>query len=353
VSPEVRARRISVNDGLIPLVKYALPQTVVKAVLYGDPYPIRGAYIQGGNLLLSYANSKEVYQALNKLDFLVVSDLWMTPTAALADVVLPVSSFLECDGVLKPEYYEIASVQQKVAQVGECRSDYDILKDLAIKTVSGGYFWDKITDILDIMVSAAGITFEEFRKIGSFQGDKLYRHYEREGFETPSGKVELYSSQLKEWGFDPLPTYYEYPETPYSDPELAKEYPLIFTSRKLQCYRHTDGRQLATLRGTHAEPVVSIHPETAKKLGITEGNWVYIETKRGRIKQKASFSNDIDPRVVELDYGWWFPERGVAADLYGWAEANVNILTSDKPPFSKEMGSPVFRGILCKVYNVD
>ena len=349
VSPEMRARRISIKDGLIPLVKYALPQTIVKAISYGDPYPIRAAYIQGGNVLLSYANSKEVYKALNQLDFLVVSDLWMTPTAALADVVLPVASFLECDGVLKPEYYEIASVQQKVAQVGECRSDYDILKDLAKKTVSEGYFWENITECLDIMVAAAGITFEEFREIGVFAGAKLYRHYEKENFQTPSGKVELYSSQLKEWGFDPLPTYYEYPETPYSDPELATEYPLIFTSRKLQCYRHTDGRQLATLRGTHPEPLVRIHPETANTLGITDGNWVYIETRRGRIKQKAALSADTDPRVVEVDYGWWFPERG-NADLYGWAEANVNILTSDRPPFSKEMGSPVFRGTLCKVY---
>jgi anaerobic selenocysteine-containing dehydrogenase len=94
-----------------------------------------------------------------------------------------------------------------------------------------------------------------------------------------------------------------------------------------------------------------IHPETADKLGIKEGDWVYIETMRGRIRQKATLTAGIDPRVVGVDYGWWFPEKGVS-ELYGWAESNVNILTNDKPPFNREMGSANLRGFLCKVYKV-
>ena len=352
ISPEQRNKRVSAQDNLLPTVFYALPQTIGRAILHGDPYPICAIYVQGGNPLLTFSNSQEVYKALNKLEFLVVADLFMTPTAALADVVLPVASFLECDGILAPPYYQIASVQQKVAQVGESRSDYDILAGLAKKVGLGEYFWDDITQILNAIVAPAGINFEEFRKIAVMVGPKLYRHYEKEGFKTPSGKVELYSSRLKEWGFDPLPAYYENPETPYSAPEIAKEYPMIFTSWKRQCYRHTDDRQLATLRGLHPEPIVHIHPNTAKSLGIIDGDWVYVETQRGKSRQRAAIDPYMDSRVVGVDYGWWFPERG-STDLYGWAESNINILTNDKPPFNREMGSPVMRGICCKVYKAD
>ena len=162
-------------------------------------------------------------------------------------------------------------------------------------------------------------------------------------------QVELYSSRLKKWGFDPLPIYYEPPETPHSDPELAKEYSLILTSWKRRFYRHSGGRQIASLRTSHPEPVTMIHPETAGKLGITEGDWVYIETRRGRIRQKAALTDSIDPRVVGVDYGWWFPERG-ASEVYGWAESNLNVLTNAKPPFNREIGSANLRGFLCKVY---
>jgi len=245
----------------------------------------------------------------------------------------------------------IAQVQQKVAEIGECWSDAKILNELAKRVGLGEYFWEDEEQLLDVLLKPAGLTFEEFRKVGVITGLKQYRKYEVDGFKTPSGKVEIYSSQLEEWGLDPLPTYYELPETPYSDPELAKEYPLIFTSWKPTPFRHSGGRQIATLRGTRPEPLINIHPETAGKLGVKEGDWVYVETKRGRIKQKASLTTDIDPRVVIADYGWWFPEKG-HPNLYGWTESNINILTDDKPPYSRELGSTNLRGILCKVYKL-
>ena len=96
------------------------------------------------------------------------------------------------------------------------------------------------------------------------------------------------------------------------------------------------------------EALVHIHTETASKLGIKEGDWVYIETKRGKIKQKAALTSNIDPRVVIVGYGWWFPEKD--SELHGWAESNINILTDNKPPYAREMGSATLRGILCKVY---
>ena len=352
IPPEVRQRRITTSDELLPIAFHILPQGIVNAIRYEDPYPVRVAYVQGCNPLLTYSNAREAYQALLNLDFLAVADMFMTPTAALADIVLPVASYLEFDSIVVPPYsLAVALAQQKVTRLAECHSDYEVLRDLARKLGLGEYFWDTEEECLDYILAPCGITFDEFRKIGVLSGSKQYRSYESQGFATPSGKIELYSSQLKEWGFDPLPTYREPPETPHSDPELAKEYPLIFTSWKSAPYRHSGGRQIASLRGSHPEPIVTIHPETADKLGIKEGDWVYIETKRGRIKQKATLSTGIDPRVVGADYGWWFPEKEVS-DLYGWAESNVNILTNDKPPFNREMGSSNLRGILCKIYKV-
>ena len=352
VSEETRSRRLSASDNLWPKAMYTLPQRIVRAILKGDPYFLRGAYIQGGNLLLTYPNSKNVMKAFKKLDFIVATDLFMTPTTAMADIVLPVSSFLECDGLLTPPYYKIASVQQKVVQVGECRSDYEILKELAKRIGGGEYFWEEITGALDYMLKPANITFEEFRKIGTFQGKKLYRHYEKDGFNTPSGKAEIFSNQLKEWGFDPLPVYCEGPETIFSEPNLAKEYPLTIVSWKRVNYRHSSLREIDPLRRLHPDPTVRIHPETAAKLGIADGDWAFIETKRGRIKQKCVLSQDIDPRVVDVDFGWWFPEKGLS-EMFDWDKSNINILTSDEPPFNREMGSPTFRGILCKVYRAE
>lgn len=352
ISPEVRQRRITGNYQMLPIAFYALPQGIINAMRHGEPYPVRVAYIQGGNPLLTYSNARETYEALLSLDFLAVADMFMTPTAALADIVLPAASYLEFDSIVTPPYsLAVASIQQKVTRLAECYSDYEILRDLARKVGLGEYFWDTEEECLDFILAPAGITFEEFKKIGVLSGSQQDRNYRSQGFATPSGKVELYSSQLKEWGFDPLPTYYEPPESAYSDPQLAEEYPLVFTTWKREPYRHSGGRQITSLRDSCPEPVVMIHPETAEKLGIKDGDRVYIETKRGRIRQKAALTAGIDPRVVGVDYAWWFPEKGASA-LYGWAESNINILTDDKPPFNREMGSANFRGLLCKVYKM-
>jgi anaerobic selenocysteine-containing dehydrogenase len=352
LSPEMRQRRVTPTGKLLPIFPDVLPQDVIKAVLHEDPYPIRAAYVQGCNPLITYSHAQETRRALLKLDFLAVADMFLTPTAGLADVVLPVATYLEFDGIVSPAYsMPVALVQQGVTRLGECCSDYEILRDLARKLGLGEHFWDTEEQCLDAVLAASGLSFDELRKVGYLIGSRQYRAYKSQGFPTASGKVELYSSQLKEWGFDPLPTYHEGPETAYSAPELAQEYPLVLTSGKRGCYRHSGGRQIASLRGNQPGPVTYIHPDTAKRLGIADGDWVHIETKRGRIQQRAMLSSDIDPRVVKVDYAWWFPEDG-AADLYGWAKSNVNVLTDNQPPFNPEVGASNMRGLLCRVCKV-
>jgi len=335
------AKRVSAGLDLLPSIRYTAGQSIIKSIINEKPYPIKVLYIQGCNPLLTYGNANEVYDALNKVDFLVAADLFMTPTTALADVVLPAASYLEYDSV------EAAQPQQKVAQVGECKSDYEMISSLAEKLGLEEHFWDSEEACLDFLLKPSGLTFENLRQMyrvpAKEQGKKPIV------FPTPSGKVEIHSQRLAQMGYDPIPTYHEQPETPYGNPGLVKEYPLVLTSWKAAPYRHGGGRQIERLRKAHPEPLVSISADTASNLGIADGEWVYIENQRGRIKQKAVLSSDIDPRVIIADYGWWFPEKGVS-NLYGWADSNLNVLTDNDPPYSAEMGSCNVRGVLCKVY---
>ncbi len=345
---ELRARRLNARDGLLPMVFYSLPQTITRAILEEDPYPVRFAYIQGGNPLLTYPNARRTCEALRGLDFLAVADLFMNPTAALADVVLPAASCFEYDAVIAPPYYPVVQVQQRVARVGECRSDYAMIEGLARRLGLGEFFWDREQEALDFIMKPAGLRFDEFREIGVLAGRKDYRHYEKGGFATPSKKVELFSGRLAAWGFDPLPGY---GLTPGAAPDPEKntvEYPLVLTSWKVEEFRHSGNRQMESLRAGHPEPVVWIHPETAGSLGIRDGESVWIETPSGRIQQKARVTAALRPGVAGVDYGWWFPEKGSACG-YDWVGANINMLTDDRGESGKEMGTPRLRGLACRI----
>jgi anaerobic selenocysteine-containing dehydrogenase len=332
------------------------PQHLLTAILEEKPYPIKALGIFGSNPVLTWSNSRRVYEALKKVPFLVVSDLVMTPTAALADIVLPVASYLETDAVVVSSMgvgVTLLQAQQKVVQIGECKCNQDIIIRLAERLGLNEYFWKDYHSFLDDYLKPMGMTFNELlQRFSVISSATRYRKYLEKGFNTPSGKVEIYSSLCEQWGYEPLPMYHEPDETPVSAPELLKEYPLILTSTHEANYSHSQDRYLKSIREMKPEAFVVIHPETAKKSGITEGDMVYIENKRGRIKQKTTLSKGIDPRVISVGYAWWFPEKDIT-QIYGWDEANINILTDDAPPYSPEMGSPKMRGFLCKVYKAD
>ncbi|MBW1999026.1 MAG: molybdopterin-dependent oxidoreductase, partial [Deltaproteobacteria bacterium] len=349
-------RKSKVGPPLLPDFRYVSPQAVLRSILSGEPYRVSAGFVLASNPLSSWPNIRKVYEAFNKLDFLAVSDMFMTPTAALADIVFPAASYLEFDGIQMPPPpgSTFALLQQGVSRVGQCRSDHEIINALAHKMGLGQYFWKDINEFWDYILEPIGMTFDEFRSIGRIPaegGGKSYRKYEKDGFKTQSGKVELYSTSLEELGFDPLPVYRELPDTPFAEPGMGKDYPLICTTRKLAGYRHSGGRQIPGLRRFHPDPLVMIHPETATKHGIKDGEWVYVETRTGRIKQKAKTTNDIDSRVILADHAWWFPEKGKEA-FYGWDESNYNVLTNEQAESSREVDSFNIRGIACRIYKV-
>lgn len=352
IPQEVRDRRLGAGY-VAPFIHYALPQRVVKALISEQPYRPHVAYIQGGNLLCTWSNSRETLEAFKKLDFIAAADFFLTPTAEMCDVVLPVAHYLEHDALRhSSELPFLAQVQQKVADPGDCKSDTQILIELANRLGLGDLFWKDEYAFLEDMLRPSGITFDEFRKVQVLECIRQYRHYERRGFSTPSGKLEFYSQALKDAGSDPLPVYREPPETMYSEPELADEYPLILTTRKPAVYRHANLRQVKSLRSQRPDPILNINPRTAQELGISEGDWVYIENKRGRITHRAEFTETMHPRVVVADHGWWYPEKSVEEGLHGFADSCINAITSNSPPYSHEMGGATLRGTFCKVYKV-
>jgi anaerobic selenocysteine-containing dehydrogenase len=349
--PEKKEKILSPEFRLATMMGFVPSQLIVKAILTGKPYPIRFMYIQGGNPLLSYANATETFKAMKRLDFLAVSEIFLTPTAQLADIVLPAATNFEFDdiGHFGLPHGFILARPKIVEPLDECWPDSKILNELGKRMGYGQYFWNDMRECLDEILKPAGMTYDDFKNVGILKGKWEHKGYEKKGFNTPSGKVEIYSQQLKDWGYDPLPSYQDLPESPESSPDLLKEYPLIFTSAKDPYYFHSAYRNVSSLRKLSPDPVVLIHPETASKSGIAEGDWVSVETKRGTIRQKAKLNSDIAPRVIILSFGWWFPERK-DLELFGWKESNLNILTSNNPPYDPAIGSTSLRAVPCRIY---
>jgi anaerobic selenocysteine-containing dehydrogenase len=149
-------------------------------------------------------------------------------------------------------------------------------------------------------------------------------------------------------GYAPLPSYEEPPESPISRPEVAEDYPLVLTTgARIPYFFNSEHRQIENLRKAHRHPTAEIHPETAARYGIAKGDWMWIETRRGRIRQRAKITGGIDPRVIAAEHGWWFPED--PAPEYGVWKSNVNLLTDNQPPYDPAMGTYQLRALLCRV----
>lgn len=327
------------------------PKCVWDAILEEKPYPVKMLFFISSNPVVTRANAKEVYRALEKVDFMAVSDFFLTPTAELADVVLPAATWLEMDyiGDFWKRHGYILS-RRKVVQIGECRSDHEMLNDLAHRVGQGKHWWDTFEGGLDYILEPMGITWQEFKKMDHIRGEVRYEKYKEKGFSTPSRKFELYSTLLESWGYDPLPEYREPPESPVSTPDLHKDYPyILITGARSPGFFHSENRQVPWLRELHRDPMVEIHPETAEKEGIHEGDWVVIESPRGGVRQKAKLYGGMDPRVVAAEHAWWFPEK--KAPGHGWEESNINILTDNAyETCDPAMGATNIRTLLCRIY---
>ncbi len=330
-----------------------------RAILNEDPYPIKALITWGSNTLSSTGNAGLVYDALKSenLKLHVVHDLVMTPTAQLADYVMPAASWLERD--LCTNYGDIGSVivggEKAIQPLGERRDVYEFFRGLGIAVGQVEFWpWENQEEVIDYRLKPAGLGFRDLVERMVLLPDRMdMQPWKQTGFPTPSGKVELYSSILEGLGHDPMPFYEEPPESPVSTPEVVAKYPLILnTGGRFMPMYHSGFMEKDLGRVKHPDPLVDIHPETARNHGIDNGDWVYIETKRGRIRQRVRLNPGILPNVVNCQAGWLFPEMPPEEPyLSGIWESNANVLTLDEPDACDQLsGGWCVRALLCRVY---
>jgi anaerobic selenocysteine-containing dehydrogenase len=341
--PDKRKDMIGAHYGVIPRFMTVPPTYFRRAVLEGVPYPVRGYYGMCTNPMVAWADSKLTYEAFKSLDFAAVAEIFMTPTAAMADIVLPVAHQYEMNDI---GHYGIGHgiilARPKVIDPpGECWPDMKILNEIG-KRISPPELWhEDHEEFLEDLVKPAGLTWQQFVEKGYLKGPVIPRSYETKGFPTPTGKVELRLSTAEKFGLKPLPEFTGLPEA--EDPE----YPLIVISAKSRYYLLSSYRWVARLREKRPHPLTEIHPETAARYGIADGDEIVVETKHGSIRQRACVTDIIHPRVVSSALGWWFPE-GSPETQYEWEKSNFNMLTS-AGKLGKEFGTPNIMNLPCRV----
>ncbi len=334
---------------------YIQPDVAVQQMLTQRPYPIRATWIQTSNPVANAADQKLHYEALKAMDFNVVVDLFHNPTTmAVADIILPAATFAERTGFRS--WFEPVQVIQPAVQVGECKNDWDIACDMAARFNPDfkKRFPNGFVDYMNWRLEPAGETYQSLVDKGGWKwaeddGDlesktpwlPYYRYKTgalrldgKPGFRTPSGKVELYSTQNEDWGatgatiVDPLPHYQEPAESALATPEVFKKYPLVMiTGRRSPVYFHSEHRNIPWLRECEPWPDVEIHPSVARDLKVEEGEWIWVENERGKIRRKVKINAGIHPKTISCLHGWWLPETdGRSPNLFGTWDVGVNTL---------------------------
>ncbi|MFC1999434.1 IscS subfamily cysteine desulfurase [Chloroflexota bacterium] len=326
-----------------------------EAVLEGKPYPIRLLISLGASIIASWPQSNIWRKTLEALDFLVCIDRQLTADAAYADIVLPATTYYEIQSYMV--YDSVFRIRERVIQpVGESRNDLLILSELARRLGYGHLYPQTEDEVLTRVLNGSGFTLEEVRAAGGIvqvptimmqykKWEKgLLREDGKPGFETPSGKFEIASSILEEHGYDALPIYTEPGEGPVSQPELAKKYPLVFNSgARANNDLHTLHHSVLELSEERPVPTVTLNTVDAEKRGIENGDYVYIETKRGKVGMYAVVSDDIVQGAIEAT-----AMGGGAIGPEAWRNANINELT-DLHRYDPISGFPVYKALLCDV----
>ncbi|MCX7856823.1 MAG: molybdopterin-dependent oxidoreductase [Deltaproteobacteria bacterium] len=336
--------------------------TAFEQIFSEKPYPIKGMWIQTLNPLAGIGmDPKRWREALLKMDFVVGVDLFMTPTLMYADVILPAATFLEKEGI-RSWWVPLQSIN-KALTVDECKSDAEINFELA-KRFDPEFRWKSLEELFDEIIKPSGLTYKELKErvwVLPTEGHPshpylrhekgLLRKDRKPGFQTPTGRFELYSVLREEWGYEPLPIHEEPPFTPVSRPDLTKDYPLILsTGRRSPAYFHSEHRMIPWLRSIDPDPVVEVHPNTAKKYGIADGEWVYVENWMGKAKFRAKVTPIVPEWMVMATHGWWFPEKNPEEpELFGVWESNINLLIPMGQHGKDGLGAPI-KHLLCKIY---
>jgi anaerobic selenocysteine-containing dehydrogenase len=330
--------------------------SVIEAMLTGRPYPVRALYASGVNILVSYPDTRRTIEALRSLDFVAVAAHAMTPTAEQADIVLPKTTTLEEEEVsFMPSGPTVLFTRAVVPPQGEARSEIDIALPLLARMAE----WQAITRHLlpwrsqrefnTYLLGDSGIGIEELERTGYSQVSAVPARAEQRPFATRTGKVELYSPVLEELGLDPLPCH-QPPAQSQPQTAEAREFPLILiTGDREKSYHHSRFRDQPWALKVSPDPQLTMHPETARALGLDEGAWVHLEVARGKgaCRLRLKLSEATPPHVVNTGMGWWLP--GDPSPEHGALDVNINAALSYDGPYDPVSGSSDIRGLACRV----
>ncbi len=359
------------------------------AILTGDPYPVYGNVAATGNFM-SMTNANKAWEALLKLDFFFMADLWQVPQAGAADVLVPVAHWLEqslpriSQGPSNGQGATVKCIDPPGEAVCETIMLVNMAKTLKVpwnKADPENNPWPTLDELMDKFVEKhKGYTWEqynaEFQEKGWWNCKKdifpeefgYYRRYETghlhrqqaygwramkdnlPGFWTPTRRCEIWSTLMEthHGAENAVPHYQEPWKSPVSTPDIAKEYPLVLTTgSRSPTFFHSEHRQLPWCRELWPAPRVELNPDDAAELGISQGDWVWIESPKGKIRQVADLYYGIRRGVVNANHTWWYPE--LCAPKRGCDLSNVNCLVDeyDQDPFC---GAAAIRAYLVKIY---
>ena len=347
------------------------PDMAVQQMLDGNPYKIRSAWIQTSNLFGGQAaNMRKHYKALMNMEFNVVVDTFLNPTSqAIGDLFLPAASFAEKESFRA--WYQPLQLIRPAVTVGECKSDWEINLELARRfNPSLNDVYPTFKDYVNERIKGSGYTWDTLSKAGGWKfpdpetspSSVPYRRYEKgylrpdgkPGFRTPTGKVELYSTLNEEYEVHPVSFYVEPPESRVRTPELYEKYPLVMVSgRRSPVYFHSEHRNIPWCRVCDPDPVVEVHPEVMKQYGISDGEWVWVENDRGRIRRKVKMNPGIGKHMVSVPHGWWLPEKkGTGPEFYDAWDINCNILIPTDTQSESGYGGGAYKTTLVRLARI-
>ncbi len=301
-----------------------------EATITGKPYPIKGWFVYATNLIYSLPNADETIRAIQNLDLMVVCDLVPSEIAGWADVVLPESNYLERYDELHAEPFKKAFVgirQPVVNAPDDQKPNWWIAKTLAQKLGLGAYYpWKDIEEYLDTRMKLAGLNLDQLKRDGILLGPRQPVFFEEGApvvFDTPSQKIEFYSTQLQQAGFDPVPRYTRPEEPP------AGYYRLLFGRAPMHTFSRTQTNPL--LMDMMNENAVWLNTTEARRLGIKSGEYVRLRNQDGKLSDKVRVkaTERIRPDCVYMVHGFGHTARGMRR-AYGRGASDSLLITRYK-----------------------
>jgi len=326
-----------------------------KSVLEGIPYRIRSLIIQGASMVTSWPEPEKWRKTLEALELVVCIDRQLTADMAYADIILPASTLFEVKSYMT--YGSLFRIREQMIEPrGESRSDLFIMAELAQRLGYGDLYPQDSEELLEYVLKDSGFTSRDVEYAGgtvSIESEMMqYKKWEKgllrpdgqPGFDTPSGKLEIASSLLEDFGYNPLPEYTEPREGPVSRPDLLREFPLIFNSGgRFRSAINSQHHGIKGLSRKRPEPTVMINSMDAEKRNIKNGDMARITTGRGSLTMRAIVTDDIMKGSIDANHGCGGPIGPEA-----WQDRNINDLT-DLEQFDPISGFPVYKSLLCNV----